>query len=232
MIGDPSNPQYYSEDPIQTKDATLLTKTFFWMFLGLLGTAAVAAYSYYSGLLEGILTAGFFPTLMIIELVVVIVFSLLFRKLSPTVVGILYFIYAFINGLSFATIFYAYELSSIVSLFVICALIYGGLALYGYQTKRDLSNWGTILFAMLLGGLVVSLINLFLGNPMTDLIIDWVMLIVFFGITIYDMNKLKALSMEEGINQEKIAIYCAMQLYLDFINIFLRILAIFGKRRD
>ena len=169
---------------------------------------------------------------MIIELVVVIVFSLLFRKLSPTVVGILYFIYAFINGLSFATIFYAYELSSIVSLFVICALIYGGLALYGYQTKRDLSNWGTILFAMLLGGLVVSLINLFLGNPMTDLIIDWVMLIVFFGITIYDMNKLKALSMEEGINQEKIAIYCAMQLYLDFINVFLRILAIFGKRRD
>ena len=67
---------------------------------------------------------------------------------------------------------------------------------------------------------------------MTDLIIDWVMLIVFFGITIYDMNKLKALSMEEGINQEKIAIYCAMQLYLDFINVFLRILAIFGKRRD
>lgn len=232
MIGDPSNQEYYSDDPIQTKSSSLFTKTFFWMFLGLLGTAGVAAYSYYSGLLYGLITAGFFPILMVIELVVVLLFSFLFRKLSPTVVGILYFLYAFINGLSFSTIFYAYELSSIVYVFLVSAAIYGGLALVGYVTKKDLDGWGKILFAMLLGGLVITLINLFLRNSMLELVMDWVMLIVFFGITIYDMNKLRQFEGDPELNQDKLSIYCAMQLYLDFINIFLRILAIFGKRRD
>lgn len=232
MIGDPSNQQFYNEEPIQTKDSSLFTKTFFWMFLGLLGTAGVAAYSYYSGLLYGLITAGFFPILLVVELVVVLLFSFLFRKLSPTVVGILYFLYAFINGLSFSTIFYAYELSSIVYVFLISAAIYGGLAFYGYITKKDLGKWGNVLFGMLVGGLVITLINLFLQNSTLEIILDWVILIAFFGITVYDMNKIRQFEGDTELNQDKLSIYCAMQLYLDFINIFLRILAIFGKRRD
>lgn len=232
MIGDPSNQEYYSDDPIQVKDQTLLSKTFFWMFLGLLGTAGVAAYSYFSGLLLGMVQSGFFNVLIFIELAVVLIFSLLFRKMSPTVVGIMYFVYSFINGLTFSTIFFAYDLSSIVYVFFVTAGIYGVLALYGYKTKKDLSSWGTFLFAMLFGGTIITFINLFLGNPTIYLFVDIILLAVFFGVTIYDVNRIKAYENDPDLDQEKLPIYCAMQLYLDFINIFLRILAIFGKRKD
>ena len=227
MIG---NEEYYS-DGIEMKN-DVLPKTFFWMFLGLLGTAIVSWYTYSSGLFATILLEGYFSILLILEVVVVLLFSFLFKKLSPTMVGILYFIYAAINGVSLATIFYAFELNSIILLFIVSSLLFGGFAFYGYKTNKDLSNWRTLLFGTLLAGLVISLFNLFFRNSMLDIIIDWVILLVFFGITAYDMNKIKQLSNIDTINQDKIHIYGAMELYLDFINIFLRILSLFGKRRD
>lgn len=216
----------------ETRENSLLTRTFFWMFLGLLGTAIVAWYTYSSGLYLKILVDGSFAIIAIVELVVVLVFSLLFRKLPPTIVAILYFLYSMINGVTFSTIFVVFELNSIVQLFVVTAFIFGALAYYGHITKNDLSNWGTLLIAALIAGIIISIINLFLGNPMLDIAIDWAMLVVFFGFTAYDMNKIKALQYEEGLDQNKLHIYCAMQLYLDFINLFIRILSIFGKRRD
>ncbi len=215
-----------------TNTNAILPKTFFWMFLGLLGTAIVSFYTYASGLFATVLMNGYFGPLLILELVVVLLFSLLFRKLPATIVGILYFLYAAINGVSLATIFYVFELNSIILLFIVSSLLFGGFALYGYKTKKDLSNWHTLLFGTLLAGLVVSLLNLFFKNSVLDIIIDWVILLVFFGITAYDMNKIKQLSFVDTINQDKIHIYGAMELYLDFINIFLRVLSIFGKRRD
>ncbi len=202
------------------------------MFLGLLGSALVAWYTYSSGLFIDILFKGYFNILLIIELVVVIVFSLLFKKLPPTIVGILYFLYAMINGVSLAVIFVVFELSSIVWLFIASSALFGGMALYGYKTNKDLSNWRTLLFGVLIVGLILSIINLFLGNSMLDIILDWVILLVFFGITAYDMNKIKQLQFEDGLDKSKLHIYGAMELYLDFINIFLRVLSIFGKRRD
>ena len=211
---------------------TLLSKTFFWMFLGLIATAIIAGYTYYSGFFAHILTEGYFELLLILEIVVVLLFSFLFRKLSPTVVGLLYFIYAGINGVTMSVIFAVFELNSIVLLFIVSALLFGGLALYGYKTSKDLSNISTLLFGTLLAGLLVSLINLIFRNSIIDIILDWVILFVFFGITAYDMNKIKNISMQNVDGQDKLHIYCAMDLYLDFINIFLRILSIFGKRRD
>lgn len=210
----------------------LLTKTFFWMFLGLLGTAIVAAYTYYSGLFINILLSDSFGVLLIVEIVAVLLFTFLFKKLPPVFVAILYFVYAFINGVAFSTIFVVFELQSIVLLFVVSALLFGGLALYGYKTEKDLSNWGGILTGVLIAGLLVSIINLFLGNSMIDIILDWVILFIFFGITMYDMNKIKALIADETLDKSKLHIYAAMELYLDFINIFLRIISIFGKRKD
>ncbi len=219
-------------EPDIRSENTLLQKTFFWMFLGLLGTAIVAWYTYSSGLFVDILTKGYFSILLIAELVVVIVFSLLFTKLSPTTVGILYFVYAMINGVSLATIFVVFELSSIIWLFLASAALFGVMALYGYKTSKDLSNWHTLLFSTLLIGLILSIINIFLGNSSLDILIDWVILIVFFGITAYDMNKLKQFQYNDTLPQDKLHIYCAMQLYLDFINTFLRILSIFGKEKN
>ena len=106
------------------------------------------------------------------------------------------------------------------------------MAFFGYKTNKDLSNCRTLLFGVLIIGLILSLINIFFGNSMLDIIIDWVILLVFFGITAYDMNQLKQLQYDEGLDKNKLHIYGAMQLYLDFVNIFLRVLALFGKRRD
>ncbi len=85
---------------------------------------------------------------------------------------------------------------------------------------------------MLIIGVILSIVNLFVGNSMLDIAIDWIILMTFFGVTIYDMNKIRDLEYEEEINQNKAYIYGAMQLYLDFINIFIRILSLFGKRKD
>lgn len=210
----------------------LIAKTFFWMFLGLLGSAVIAWYTYASGLYIDIIFKGYFNILLILELVVVILFSWLFRKLSPTIVGILYFLYSMINGVFLSVIFIVFELSSVVWLFIASAVLFGGMAFFGYKTNKDLSNWRTLLFGVLIIGLILSLINIFFGNSMLDIIIDWVILLVFFGITAYDMNQLKQLQYDEGLDKNKLHIYGAMQLYLDFVNIFLRVLALFGKRRD
>ena len=211
----------------------LFGKTFFWMFLGLLGSALIAWYTYSSGLFLNIVLNDYFTGLLIMELVAVLLFSFLFRKLPPVVVGILYFVYAALNGVKLAVIFAVFELNSIITLFIASALIFGVLSLIGYKTTKNLSSWGTYLNVFLIIGLILSLVNLFIfKSSLFDVILDWVILAVFFGVTIYDINKIKALQLEPDINQEKIHIYCAMQLYLDFINIFLRILSIFGKRRD
>lgn len=209
----------------------LITKTFLWMFLGLLTTAATSFLTYSTGLLETILTRGNFDMILVLELVVVIAFSFLSKKLPATVVAVLYFIYAIINGLTMSTIFYAFELNSIVLLFVVSALLFGGLAFYGYKTDKDLSNVGRILMATLFVGLIVSIINLFVGNTLVDIILDWIILLVFFGITAYDMNKIKG-GAYNYFDEDRAHIYAAMDLYLDFINIFIRILSIFGDRRD
>ena len=208
------------------------TKTFFWMFLGLLGTAIVAWYTYSSGLCVELAISGGFAVVAIIELIAVFVFSFLFRKLSPTVVGILYFVYAFLNGVSLSSIFVLYDLTSIAFLFGVTSVLFGVLALIGYKTNKDLSNWSTILFTTLLVGIIASIVNLFIGNTMLDIGLTWLMLILFFGLTIYDMNKLKMLSNDPNLNQEKLYIYGAMELYLDFINIFLKLLRLFGRSRD
>ena len=214
-------------------DNKLFGKTFFWMFLGLLGSALIAWYTYSSGLFYTIALEGSFTGLLIIEVIAVLLFSLLFRKLPPVIVGILYFVYAALNGVTLSVIFAVFELNSIITLFIASALIFGILSLIGYKTNKDLSKWRTYLTVFLIIGLILSLVNLFIfKSSMFDLILDWVILAVFFGVTIYDINKIKALQLEPDINQEKIYIYCAMQLYLDFINIFLRILSIFGKRRN
>lgn len=216
--------------PIENK---LFGKTFFWMFLGLLGSALIAWYTYSSGLFFTILIEGSFSVLLIIELVAVLLFSFLFRKLPPAVVGILYFLYAALNGVTLSVIFAVFELNSIIFLFIASALIFGILSLIGYKNNKDLSNWRTYLNVFLIIGLILSLINIFIfKSSMFNLILDWVILAVFFGVTIYDINKIKMLQSESNIDQEKIYIYCAMQLYLDFINIFLRVLSIFGKRKN
>lgn len=209
---------------MENRGISLMNKVFFRMFLGLLATAVTAFYTYKSGLYMEIP----YGLLAIIEVAVVIIFSLAFRKLSPTVVTALFFIYAFINGLTFATIFAIFEIETIGYAFFTTSALFGALSLYGYYTKKDMSKTGSILMVALCVGLVMSIVNLFLGNTMLDILLDWIILAIFCGLTIYDMNKIKAI---QGImNEEKLYVYGAMELYLDFINIFIRLLSIFSRK--
>lgn len=221
-------------NPITMGDtSSYLTKTFFRMFLGLLATAFAAGYTYYSGLLEPIIESGAFVGLFIAEIVVVLLFSLGFRKFSSGVVTALFFAYAIINGITFSTLFAYFELSSIVYAFAGAAVVFGIMALVGKNTKADLTSFGTMLSITLLVGCVISVINLFIGNGIIDIALDWVMLLVFMGFTMYDMNKITHIYEEGVVDEEKLYVYGAMELYLDFINLFIRILSIFGKaRRD
>ena len=224
---------FNSSDAIRTMDTnSVLTNTFFRMFLGLLASAVTAVYAYYSGLWETMVINGTFYGLAIAEVVVVILLSLFFTKASPTVVTIMYFGYAFLNGFTLSVIFAAYELTSIGYAFAATSAMFGILSYIGYKTDKDLSNWSTVLSVTLIVGLILTIVNLFVGSTMLDIILDWAMLFLFFGLTVYDMNKIREMHDAGFCDDEKLYVYGAMELYLDFINIFLRILALFGKRKD
>ncbi len=226
---------YYdtTDEPIKTMDMNgVLTNTFFRMFLGLLASAVTAIFAYYSELYIPLIMGDGFIFLGVAEIIVVLVFSLLFKKLSPTAVTVLYFIYAFLNGFTLSVIFAAFELSSIAYAFFGTAALFAILSYLGHKTERDISSFGTILIVALGIGLVLTLINLFLRNSLLDIALDWAILIIFFGLTVYDMNKIKKMGEMNFCDPEKLYVYGAMELYLDFINIFLRILSLFGKRRN
>lgn len=224
---------FNDSDAIRTMDTnSIFTNTFFRMFLGLLASAVTAIYAYYSGIYIDMALNGTFYGLAIAEVVLVILFSLLFTKASPTAVTVMFFGYAFLNGFTLSVIFAAYELTSIGYAFAATAAMFGILAYLGYKTDKDLSNWSTILTVTLIVGLVLTIINLFIGSTMLDIVLDWAMLFLFFGLTVYDMNKIRAMHEAGFCGDEKLYVYGAMELYLDFINIFLRVLSLFGKRKN
>lgn len=220
-----------SESNVVQKNNNFISKTFLWMFLGLLATGIISVYTYNSGLLENMVYSNMFGVVAIIEIVVVLIFSLLFRKLSATAVSILYFIYAILNGFGLSVIFATFQLESVYLLFFVSALVFGIFAFIGYKTKVDLTKFGNISLALLLAVIIISIINLFLGNTILDIALSWFILILFFGITAYDMQRIKRWSQVPEFQAEKLHIYAAMEIYLDFINIFIRLLSIFGKRK-
>jgi hypothetical protein len=218
---------------VENTNETMI-KIFSRMFLGLLVTAITSFITYKSGAFL-VFSSGFsYAILAIIELVVVLVFSFMFWKLSPEAVTALFYTYAFINGLTMGTIFACYNINTISLAFLTTALLFGGLALYGKTTNKDMSRLSTIFTVALIVGLIMSIVNLFLGNTMLDIILDWVMLAVFCGLTAYDMNKIQNIQNYIEYDTEKLYVYGAMDLYLDFINIFIRLLSIFARndRRD
>lgn len=208
-----------------------ISKTFLWMFLGLFATGLISYFTYQSGLTENLFYSGTFSILCIIEVAVVLVFSFLFRKLSPGVVAILYFVYAIINGVGLSVIFYTFEIESIALVFFGTSALFGIFALLGYTTKLDLSKVGNICMGALVLGVILSIINLFIYNSILKIILDLGLLVVFFGVTAYDIQKIKMMQKEVENTDEKLHIYAAMEIYLDFINIFIRLLSLFGKRK-
>lgn len=218
----------------ENKMSKFFTKVYLWMFIGLLVSGAVA---YYTSVTPGIrgLVYSYFNWFLILELVVVIAFTALRKKVSPLVAKILFIVYSVVSGLTLSSIFLVYRLDSIGMVFLSSALMFGLMALYGYITKTNLSSFGKVLIFALLAVIIMSLINMFIGNGTFGIVISIISIVVFLGLTAYDMQSLKAMYNyyeNDEAELDKVSIYGALDLYLDFINIFLRLLQLFGKSRD
>lgn len=210
----------------------VFAKTFLWMFMGLLATGIIAYFTYSTGYVYNLVNEGTFAIVCLVELVVVLLFSFLMKKLPPMAVSILYFVYAIINGITLSTIFVVFQMESIFLIFLVSAAVFGIFAFLGYKTKIDLSKIGTICYAALFAGIILTLLNMiFFHSSFISIGLDWIILLVFFGVTAYDIQKIKKLYDAQVLDQEKLHIYCAMDIYLDFINIFIRLLSLFGKRK-
>ena len=209
----------------------IYSKVFLWMFLGLLVTFITGIYvSTNENILIFLFQNNGFIFAIIAEFITVIFLTARIRKMSPTTARISFLLYSFLTGLTFSSIFLVYELSSIMLIFLVASLLFGIFALIGNYTSLDLTKLGTFLLMMLFGVIICVLINIFLDNSTFDIIISSISVIVFLGYTAYDMQKVKLL--EDEMNEDNLAIYEALQLYLDFINILLDLLRLFGKGRD
>lgn len=205
-------------------------KVFMWMFIGLLITFLTGyVVSSNDNMLYNIFSGGTYFILIIIELVLVVYLSARIHKMQVTTARIVFILYSFVSGLTFGSIFIVFKISSIMLIFLITAILFGIFALIGRFTKLDLTKAGTILLMMLLGIVICTFVNVFLKNDTLDLFVSYISIIVFLGFTAYDMQKIKMLSYEFD-DEDKIAIIGALELYLDFINIFIDLLRIFGKR--
>lgn len=209
----------------------LFTKIYGWMFIGLLISAITGYYvSTNDNMLYNIYSTGTYWILALVEIGVCIWLSAGIRKMQSMTAKILFCLYSFLTGLTFSVIFVAYRMDSIVFIFGITSLLFAIMALIGKYTNLDLTKIGTILFIGLLGIIIASLINLIIGSETIDLGITILGIIIFMGYIAYDVQKIKYIA--QSIEEEKAAIICAFELYLDFINLFIKLLRLFGKSKD
>ncbi|MDD2377459.1 MAG: Bax inhibitor-1/YccA family protein [Bacilli bacterium] len=207
-------------------------KIFSWMFIGLLFTFGTALYvSTQENMLYNIFSTGTYWFIIITELALVFILSARAPKMNFFTASVMFVIYSIVSGLTFSIIFVAFEISSIILIFAITAGVFALFALIGFTTNLDLSKISTILFMGLIGLVLATVVNMFLNNEMFDIILSWFGIIVFIGFIAYDIQKIKRM-IPLIQNQNSIAIVGALQLYLDFINIFIRLLSLFGKTRD
>lgn len=211
----------------------VMSKTFIWMFLGLLVTFLTGfAVSHNETMIVNIFRNSTYIVLAIIELVLVVFLSAKIRTMGKNTARIFFLLYSFVSGLTFSSIFVVYELTSILYVFLIAAVIFLIFGLIGYYTKLDLTKIGTYLIMALLAIVICYLINLFLGNESFDLILSIISILVFIGFTAYDVQKIKRLADDDEIPEDNLSIIGALNLYLDYINIFLDLLRLFGNSRD
>lgn len=216
--------------------ASFMYKVYAWMSFGLAITA-ISAYGVYSipELFRALVLNRFmFFVLIIAQLGLVIALSSAFQKLSYTVNMLLFAAYSALLGVTLSVIFAVYHLGSIYQVFAITVFMFGFMAIYGYYTKSDLTAVGQIMFMGLIGLIIASLINLFLGNPVMDYVISFFGVLIFTALTAYDVQKIKFLGdnfLVSGEDDRKVALMCALTLYLDFVNLFLYLLRFLGKKK-
>ena len=186
------------------------------------------------GILQAIYTNQIlFWGLIIAEFALVIGVSAAINRLSLTTATLMFILYSIINGALLSYIFLAYTASSVATVFFITAGTFGAMALIGYTTKADLSSMGKILFMALIGMIIATIVNLFIKSDGLTMILSYIGVLIFVGLTAYDTQKIKQMLMQApdaSESAQKMALLGALTLYLDFINLFIYLLRIFGKR--
>ena len=222
-----------AEQLIQRK---FLTKVYGWMSLALLLSGITAFIVATSPFLINLVFGNKigFPLLAIGEIVLVWWLSASIRKISTMTASIAFLAYSIINGATLASIFYVFSLNSIVVVFLVSALMFIGMSLYGVFSKSDIMSFGRYFSMAIIGLIVASVINIFLKSSGFNWVISIVTVVIFTGLTAYDTRKMILVSQQaDGSDMfQKASIIGALELYLDFINIFLALLRIFGKSRD
>ena len=220
----------YSNELISSK---VITRSFIVMLVSLLVTAFAATItavnrSFFVSAMDS------FVALAIVEIVLVIGTQIAISKRKAAIAGALYMGYTIINGVTLSAIFYAFDLGSIQEVFFITALLFGVMAGIGAVTKKDLSGIGSLCTMLLLGALLVTFINgIFLHSGGMELMMDYLVVAIFVGLTAYDTQKMKRMAAAATMEDVNVlAIYCGMELYLDFINLFLRLLKLMGNSRN
>jgi uncharacterized protein len=215
---------------------SFILRVYTWMALGLLVTAGAAlATISIPGLFRAITTNQYlFLALLGAELLLVVVLSAAVSKLNSAAAGLLFFAFAVLNGVTLSILLMTYTRSSIAITFGITACTFGIMTLFGYTTHRDLTRLGSLLFMGLIGIVLASLVNLFLQNSAIYWVTTYAGILIFVGLIAWDTQKLKRMALglsEEGDMANKASVLGALMLYLDFINLFLLLLRILGKRR-
>jgi FtsH-binding integral membrane protein len=211
-----------------------MQRVYSYMAGGLALTGIVAYAAAASGFYQSIAGTPLIWIVMLAPLGFVLALSFGIQRMSAGTAMLLFWLYAAVMGLSLGGIFLVYTGTSIARVFFITAATYGAMSLYGYTTKTDLSGFGSFLLMGLIGIVIASLVNLFIGSNTLQFVISIIGVIVFVGLTAYDTQRIKAMYLESDTAEvaDKKAVLGALALYLDFINLFMMLLQLFGQRRE
>ena len=235
---------WYDVDSLRRSDLSMSTafpalmrKVFVWMTLALAITGLTAFGVATSPSLVSMIFGSkvMFWGLIIAEFALVFAISGAIHKLSLSTATLLFILYSVVNGATLSVIFFAFSTAVIAKTFFITAGTFGAMALVGYTTKTDLTSMGKILIMALIGIIIASVVNMFVGSSGFDLIISYVGVLIFVGLTAYDTQKIKEMCQmapDAGESAQKLALLGALTLYLDFINLFLYLLRIFGNNKE
>ena len=231
---DPVTRPWVSSDIDSTeRTRAFIRQAYAWMFGGLLLTAGAAAWVVLSPAMKTLIfeTPGLIWGLFIAEFILVLVLSFRINKMSPAAAASTFLVYSLLNGLTLSAIFFYYAGGTIFQAFVVAAGMFGAMSIYGMVTRRDLTSWGSFFFMGLIGIILASVLNIFLQSSALSYAVSLVGVFVFVGLTAYDTQKLKAYAQVTGPEVTNSAVIGALALYLDFINLFLMLLRLFGGRR-
>lgn len=229
------NSMTFSSSAVMTRN--LMRNVYIWMTLGLAITGVVAwGTAQNTQLVRTLAQNNGFLILMLVEVGLVFFLAARIMKMSPATATIAFAAYSALNGVTMSFIFLAYTSQSIATTFFITAGMFGAMSIFAFVTRKDLSSWGSYLFMALIGVIIASLVNFFLRSEALSYLISYVGVLLFMGLTAYDTQRIKRMSDAMGENMSepnyiRLSIMGALKLYLDFINMFLFLLRIFGGRR-